>query len=492
MGLFRYLLAAAVVWTHAHNPSYPGLLNAGVAVTSFFMISGFYMGLILETKYGSHTRVFYLSRFLRIYPLYYLTLAFALAILVAASLWQGNWADRLAFYAHAWDAGHGFLVSLLVLVQMALVGIDLPCLFSYTETGPRLLPLGGDFGGILLERMLVLPQAWTIGFEVLFYLCVPWIRRWRTKTLLLVAAFSFALKMVFRILSPEGESSKWEYQFFPPQCVFFLLGFLAYRHREWISGKMPPARLLAGLLVLLGMFFAWPQLPAAGTDLVWWGLVFFALPGLFQATRSSRLDSLLGSLSYPLYLIHVPIRWLLLGPGGSYGAALSPLLLLLVSTLASVGLALVFENRLESWRARSVQRLLSLQRPANQENFLFPRAPLKTTASHGTRPYSDISMNPPRPSPVSADWPTLIRSVPTMGRDLLTFRYRKWPTGTLLGAFLGVAYLVNPLDLIPDALPGIGIIDDAFVFGVFLTLLSRDVKKYLTWRNAKGKSNHPS
>ncbi|NBU68236.1 MAG: hypothetical protein EBS49_01165, partial [Verrucomicrobia bacterium] len=119
-----------------------------------------------------------------------------------------------------------------------------------------------------------------------------------------------------------------------------------------------------GLLVLLGMFFAWPQLPAAGTDLVWWGLVFFALPGLFQATRSSPADSFLGSLSYPLYLIHVPIRWFLLGPGGSYGAALSPLLLLLVSTLASVGLALVFENRLESWRARSVQRLLSLQRPA--------------------------------------------------------------------------------------------------------------------------------
>ncbi|NBQ64234.1 MAG: DUF1232 domain-containing protein [Verrucomicrobia bacterium] len=98
-------------------------------------------------------------------------------------------------------------------------------------------------------------------------------------------------------------------------------------------------------------------------------------------------------------------------------------------------------------------------------------------------------MNPPRPSPVSADWPTLIRSVPAMGRDLLTFRYRKWPTGTLVGAFLGVAYLVNPLDLIPEALPGIGIIDDAFVFGVFLTLLSRDVKKYLTWRNANGESN---
>jgi peptidoglycan/LPS O-acetylase OafA/YrhL len=365
MGLFRYLLAAAVVWTHAHNPSYPGLLNAGMAVTSFFMISGFYMGLILETKYGSNIRVFYLSRFLRIYPLYYLTLVFALSLLAVASLWQGNWADRLAFYAYAWETGHGFLVFLLILVQTFLVGIDLPCLFSYTESGPRLLPLGGPFDGILLERMLVLPQAWTIGFEVLFYLLVPWIRRWKTKALLQVAAFSFALKIILRILSSDGESSKWEYQFFPPQCVFFLLGFLAYRHRDWISRKMPSVPFIMGLLVLLGMFFTWPYLPIVGTDFLWWGLVFFALPGIFQATRSSPVDSFLGSLSYPLYLIHIPIRWLLLGPGGSYGAALSPILLLVISTLISVGLALFFESRLESWRARVIQKLLSLQRQTN-------------------------------------------------------------------------------------------------------------------------------
>jgi uncharacterized membrane protein YkvA (DUF1232 family) len=91
-------------------------------------------------------------------------------------------------------------------------------------------------------------------------------------------------------------------------------------------------------------------------------------------------------------------------------------------------------------------------------------------------------MNPLRPSPVSVNWLTLVRSLPSMGRDLLMSRYRQWPAGTLVGGFLGFLYLINPLDLIPEALPGIGVIDDALMLGVFLAFLSRDVKKYLFWK----------
>lgn len=71
-----------------------------------------------------------------------------------------------------------------------------------------------------------------------------------------------------------------------------------------------------------------------------------------------------------------------------------------------------------------------------------------------------------------------------MFRDLLSGRYHAWPVGTLAGGLLGLVYLANPLDLIPEALPGIGVIDDALVFGVFLAFLSRDVRNYLCWRKA--------
>ena len=91
-------------------------------------------------------------------------------------------------------------------------------------------------------------------------------------------------------------------------------------------------------------------------------------------------------------------------------------------------------------------------------------------------------MNPLRPGPKLTDYPGIIRTVPSMFRDLLARRYRQWPTGTLVGGVLGFLYLINPLDFIPEALPGIGVVDDALMAGVFLAFLSRDVKKYAAWK----------
>jgi len=89
-----------------------------------------------------------------------------------------------------------------------------------------------------------------------------------------------------------------------------------------------------------------------------------------------------------------------------------------------------------------------------------------------------------RPSliPKITEIPSLLSATPSMFRDLAKRKYRQIPLGTLSGGFLGLLYILNPLDLIPDALPILGVIDDTMVLGVFLTLLGRDVKKYLTWK----------
>ena len=87
-----------------------------------------------------------------------------------------------------------------------------------------------------------------------------------------------------------------------------------------------------------------------------------------------------------------------------------------------------------------------------------------------------------RLTPKLTEMPTLLRTAPAMFRDLFARKYRQTPIATIVGAILGVAYLANPFDLIPDLLPLIGIVDDTLVFGVFLTLLGRDVKKYLLWK----------
>lgn len=101
-------------------------------------------------------------------------------------------------------------------------------------------------------------------------------------------------------------------------------------------------------------------------------------------------------------------------------------------------------------------------------------------------------MNPLRPTPKLTEIPTLIRTAPAMFRDLLARRYRRWPAGTLVGGLLGFLYLINPLDLLPEALPVVGIVDDTLVLGVFLAFLSRDVKKYVLWKSSSENTNSPT
>src|SRR5258708_29799955 len=79
MGILRLLFAISVVIHHEGSLWGYRLISADMAVRSFFIISGFYMALILREKYPSgNYRLFITNRFLRIYPLYWVVLCFTL------------------------------------------------------------------------------------------------------------------------------------------------------------------------------------------------------------------------------------------------------------------------------------------------------------------------------------------------------------------------------------------------------------------------------
>ena len=104
MGTYRLILALCVVVGHASPLGIP-TLDSGLAVKTFFMISGFYMALILSEKYPrtpEGRRLFYTNRLLRIYPMYFVTLAFAILFYTAASVHLGHPADRMRLWAQAW------------------------------------------------------------------------------------------------------------------------------------------------------------------------------------------------------------------------------------------------------------------------------------------------------------------------------------------------------------------------------------------------------
>jgi uncharacterized membrane protein YkvA (DUF1232 family) len=50
--------------------------------------------------------------------------------------------------------------------------------------------------------------------------------------------------------------------------------------------------------------------------------------------------------------------------------------------------------------------------------------------------------------------------------------------------FLAVlVYIISPLDLIPDYVPGLGQIDDAAILGLSLFFLEKELLKYKAWRD---------
>ena len=59
----------------------------------------------------------------------------------------------------------------------------------------------------------------------------------------------------------------------------------------------------------------------------------------------------------------------------------------------------------------------------------------------------------------------------------------KVDTKTYLVIAGALAYLVIPTDLIPDFIPGVGFIDDAFVIGWTITTLKEEIESY---KKAKG------
>ncbi|WP_233993970.1 YkvA family protein [Salinibacter altiplanensis] len=69
-------------------------------------------------------------------------------------------------------------------------------------------------------------------------------------------------------------------------------------------------------------------------------------------------------------------------------------------------------------------------------------------------------------------------------RDVRAGRYRGLPVWTLSAVGFALLYVFNPFDLVPDALPLVGLLDDAAVVSACLSLVEQDLRDYRIWRRA--------
>ena len=76
-------------------------------------------------------------------------------------------------------------------------------------------------------------------------------------------------------------------------------------------------------------------------------------------------------------------------------------------------------------------------------------------------------------------------------RDTWEGRYQNVPWWTVSGAAFALLYVLNPLDLVPDALPILGVLDDAAVVSACLVLLEQDLYDYKRWLRGQTGSSEP-
>lgn len=69
--------------------------------------------------------------------------------------------------------------------------------------------------------------------------------------------------------------------------------------------------------------------------------------------------------------------------------------------------------------------------------------------------------------------------------DYYKGRYRKVPWWTVAAVTGTLLYLLNPLDLIPDFIPGLGAVDDLAVFWACMRLVEKDLVRYRAWQHLR-------
>jgi len=78
-----------------------------------------------------------------------------------------------------------------------------------------------------------------------------------------------------------------------------------------------------------------------------------------------------------------------------------------------------------------------------------------------------------------APWESL-QIVLRMIRSWAAGRYAL-PATTILGGIAALLYFVDPLDLIPDAVPVLGYLDDAAVIAAFVRLNLTEISRFRNW-----------
>ncbi|MEV0272586.1 acyltransferase [Hamadaea sp. NPDC050747] len=361
----RAVAAIGVVVSHTHVPkSLPEPLSkiaawGYVGVPLFFMLSGFVLAYnYADLSFAQPRRAvrFYIARIARVMPLYWVMLAYCVAV-------------------YAMKNHHQYPKTFV---------IDL---FALQTWGPDLHVAQSHYNG----------PGWSISAEVFFYAMFPFLaplvawlaRRFGLKGLAILCLSLFGvLVILWAVFLANGWSSvsaeealsghRWLYRNPLPHLVDFIVG-MALAHAFALGAKFRPAwasiTQAAVVVFALGIAALRPSPSAAWASASWgvlwiipFGLLILSLAsgrGFFARFLATRPLVTLGTASYALYITH---RWLVYQVGGNdivKGSGLDPyfafFVTLAVLLVVAEGAHRYVEVPCRRWIMRLADRLLPLR-----------------------------------------------------------------------------------------------------------------------------------
>lgn len=372
MGVLRFFLALSVIKFHSGVLAGFPLLNGNFAVQAFYLISGFYMALVLHEKYqpGKATYFQFIgNRFLRIFPAYFLVLLLTVLLWIWADYYYGESAGGpFILWEQNWPQLDWQAKCFLVFSHLTLFGQDGYLFLGLNDAGGLQFDPNFWASGNAFWNFMFLPQGWSLSLELCFYLLAPLLVRRSVPVLAAMIILSLAMRYVLaQQLGWRGDP--WSYRFFPSELALFLCGAGAYRvYRAARIGKMEASTW--GGWVALGIavgFALWVSnnlnfvllMSNNSAEAATWlnagfvVAVMLALPFLFRLTQHSRIDRHLGELSYPMYLSHMLVIWLFYlmdipdGAGKNAG-------ILSVTLLLSMALYWWVDRKMDDFRHRKL------------------------------------------------------------------------------------------------------------------------------------------
>lgn len=279
-GTWRLFLALLVGFSHLWASMLQG--PAAYSVWGFFVLSGYLMTHVLQTKYGfsaSGLAAYARNRFLRIFP--------------------GFWVATA--------------VSALVLFWLADAGIDA------RKLNPSFgLPRDANEWGFIVSLLPLFPRwnspvpvANALSVEVGYYILVPLLAQHRS-TAWFALVFGSLVAANFGITT---DSFSDRYALFLPAAPAFALGSLTCHYREALRNLACPRLAVVSWIAHWSIFFwnsSWPWTYGLYLSIVLSAWVVLSL----AEQEVSRLDGVLGELSYPFYLLHATAGASLLGVFG--------------------------------------------------------------------------------------------------------------------------------------------------------------------------------